>query len=265
MLGAEIHVDAWRPAADQQLVTARVADLIEACSDEWLEGSGPKGAWQDGALLAAFWDQAAVRLSDTTSYWRHHNPTATHIFKVAMTYTWGFKSLTWGDRKAKIDIDIRARPWNAARDFYEYLNDTETDHGPINPPSGTKPEQAKLMLSWNPASIPVTTSALDSKKSRVLVLSATTRPKQGFDRGTAMKDDEFNGAGPSLQVKPSTVYGSRDANMKIVAERVDIPEDVATGQRHKLIITFKNLSLKDNWKHEEGRPTFGTDSELFKV
>lgn len=72
-------------------------------------------------------DQAANRLSDTTSYWRHYSPTATHIFKVAMTYTtrfdpdgrgtpedqdqWGFRSLTWGDGKAKIDIDIRTKPW----------------------------------------------------------------------------------------------------------------------------------------------------------
>lgn len=72
-------------------------------------------------------DQAAIRLSDTTSYWRHCNLTPTQVFKVAMTYTarfdpmgrgatdeqqqWGFQRLTWGDRKAVINVDILARPW----------------------------------------------------------------------------------------------------------------------------------------------------------
>lgn len=72
-------------------------------------------------------DQAAVRLSDTTSYWRNRSLTPTQVFKVAMTYTtrfdpkgrgandqeqqWGFQRLTWGDRKAVINVDILARPW----------------------------------------------------------------------------------------------------------------------------------------------------------
>lgn len=54
MLGAEVQEPTWRPGANQAFVSARVADLIEACSDEWLEGEGPQGEWQDGALLAPF-------------------------------------------------------------------------------------------------------------------------------------------------------------------------------------------------------------------
>lgn len=155
MLGAEIQLDAWRPATNQQFVTARVAEIIEACCDEWLN------EWQDGPLLAPFCkclfknpialisnssvssyiqksvvrisdakligEQAAIRLADTASYWRHLSPSAVHIFKIAMTYTarfdrkgrgvteeqdqWGFIDLTWGGRKADIDADIRAKPW----------------------------------------------------------------------------------------------------------------------------------------------------------
>ncbi|KAJ4412451.1 hypothetical protein N0V82_008806 [Gnomoniopsis sp. IMI 355080] len=290
MLGAEVYEGTWRPAADQQFVTARVADLIEACCDEWLEGHGPKGEWQDGALLAPFWDQAAVRLSDTTSYWRHHNPTATHIFKATMTYTarfdpkgrgtteeedqWGFRTLTWGDRKAQIDIDIRAKPWNAARDFYEYLNDTENDYGPIKPPNGTKPEQAKAFLTWNPASIPVVASASVSKKAQApcppttppqtqgsdsdveMVGAGPVYEKQGTKSDTDMKDaapagDRSNDTGPCHQGERPTIYGPRDPDIKIVAERINIPEDVEASQGHKLIITFKNLDLKGKGKQEE--------------
>lgn len=72
-------------------------------------------------------DQVAARLSDTTSYWRHCNLNPTQVFKIAMTYTarfdpkgrgateeeqqWGFQRLTWGDRKAVINVEILARPW----------------------------------------------------------------------------------------------------------------------------------------------------------
>lgn len=68
MLGAEVHLDTWRPAADQRLVAVRVADVIEACCDEWLVGIGPKGSWQDGALLASFCECLSKR-----QHVRQHN------------------------------------------------------------------------------------------------------------------------------------------------------------------------------------------------
>lgn len=55
ILGAEVKLmENWRPAFDQRIVTTRVGDLLEACCDEWLNGTGPEGEWQDGSLLPGF-------------------------------------------------------------------------------------------------------------------------------------------------------------------------------------------------------------------
>lgn len=70
--------------------------------------------------------------------------------------------------------------------------------------------------------------------------------KQGT--AAAADDAESNEAGPSQQVKLPTVYGPRDHDVKITAERIYIPEDAETGEAHRLIVTFKNLDLKGKGK-----------------
>lgn len=119
----------YRPAQDQQFLSARVADVIEACCDEWLDNSEKDCDWQIGPLLASFWTRAAARLAESTSYWSARHPSALEVYKIAMAYTarfdpggrgavpdedmWGFRlgDLTWGERKAKIDVDMLAQPW----------------------------------------------------------------------------------------------------------------------------------------------------------
>lgn len=67
MLGAEVNlVGSYRPAFDQRLVANKVADILEACSDEWLngyafvkgvdgkEGEVKEGGWQEGPITADF-------------------------------------------------------------------------------------------------------------------------------------------------------------------------------------------------------------------
>lgn len=124
----EIQENQFRPAHDQKLLSTRVAQVIEACCDEWLEGTGGED-WQSGPLLPRFWDMAAMRLTDSTKYWSAQRPRAVTVYKMAMAYTsrfdpkgrgatyendlWGFVTgdLTWGDRKAEIKIDLLANPW----------------------------------------------------------------------------------------------------------------------------------------------------------
>lgn len=131
VLGAEVAAEGgqYRPAPDQQFLSARVADVIEACCDEWLDDSEDGRDWQSGPLLAEFWARAATRLTDSTSYWSSRRPSAAEMYKIAMAYTarfdpdgrgatqdedlWGFRlgDLTWGKRKAEIDVDLLAKPW----------------------------------------------------------------------------------------------------------------------------------------------------------
>lgn len=77
MLGAEVELQKgwdpvrreWVPAFCQRLVANKVADVLEACADEWLNGEtefkGPdrqvhpdgvwwEGGWQEGPLLPEF-------------------------------------------------------------------------------------------------------------------------------------------------------------------------------------------------------------------
>lgn len=65
---------------------------------------------------------------------------------------------------------------------------------------------------------------------------------------TQMKDtarlDQSHVADPLAQAKLPTIYGPRNPDVKISAERTDISEGVQTGERIQLIIKFRNLNLK---------------------
>lgn len=129
MIGAEVQgKDRVYPAANQQYLSARIADVIEVCCDEWLDDSNGDD-WQMGPMTAKFWVKSAERLVIHSQYWRNYVPTAVEVYKIAMSYTarwdpkgrgaseesseWGFNlgSLTWGKRKAEIDVDLLAKPW----------------------------------------------------------------------------------------------------------------------------------------------------------
>lgn len=125
MLGVEVPNGAtsWHPADNQQMCTARIADMIDSCNDEWLDN------WQECAMTASFWEAATERLLCLNRWWSHMAPNSQHVYKIVMTYTarwdakgqgfvkngeeWGFLlgDLTWGDRKAEIDPDWFAKPW----------------------------------------------------------------------------------------------------------------------------------------------------------
>lgn len=130
LLGAQYQLDGHKkplPAKDQKIVAHRVADVIEACIDEWLDN------WQDGPLRSAFWDNAAERLRCKLQCWSRLEPTASQVYKICMRYTaawdpngrgctqeddfWGFRlgDLTWGSVKAEIDRDLLAKPWDYER------------------------------------------------------------------------------------------------------------------------------------------------------
>lgn len=55
--------------------------------------------------------------------------------------------------------------------------------------------------------------------------------------------DESNCAGLAQYVKRPTLYGPRDPGLRITAERIDIPANFQTGEHHKLMVKFKNISL----------------------
>lgn len=117
------------PASDQRLVCVRVANVIEACCDEWLED------WQDQALTSDFWADAAERLRCYDKHWAAINATPVQVNAICMAYTgrwdatgrgdaptddeasWGFElgELTWGKAKAGIDPDLFAKPWEYER------------------------------------------------------------------------------------------------------------------------------------------------------
>lgn len=113
----------WRPNVNQQATAARVADILEDCCDEYYD------AWQDGKVTGQYWERVSERLINRNKWWSHFKPTATQVYKIAMTYIahwdpkgrgyvaeddmWGFQlgELTWGDRRAEIDPDLFAKPW----------------------------------------------------------------------------------------------------------------------------------------------------------
>lgn len=119
----EHETGVWHPNSTQQRTTARVADVIEDCCDEYYDN------WQDGPMTKKYWVQVSERLSLKNSWWKHFAPTPIQVFKIAMTYMvrwdpngmgttparemWGFQlgSLTWGKRRAQIDMDLFAKPW----------------------------------------------------------------------------------------------------------------------------------------------------------
>lgn len=117
------------PASDQRLVCVRVANVIEACCDEWLEH------WQGEALTSYFWAEAAERLRCYNRQWTAFSLTPIQVNTICMAYTghwdpngrggapeddeasWGFElgELTWGKAKAEIDPDLFAKPWEYER------------------------------------------------------------------------------------------------------------------------------------------------------
>lgn len=114
------------PASDQKDVCVRVADVIEACCDEWLDH------WQEKPLTSEFWADAAERLRCFNKFWGNIVLTPAHVHIICMAYTsrwdengrgdapegdWGFKlgELTWGKVKAQIDPDFFAKPWEYER------------------------------------------------------------------------------------------------------------------------------------------------------
>lgn len=119
----EFEENTWRPNVNQQATAARIADVLEDCCDEYYD------AWQDGPLSGQYWEAVSVRLTARNKWWANFKPTATQVYKIAMTYVaywdengqgnvtddnmWGFQlgSLTWGNRRAEIDQDLLAKPW----------------------------------------------------------------------------------------------------------------------------------------------------------
>lgn len=55
--------------------------------------------------------------------------------------------------------------------------------------------------------------------------------------------DESKYAGLTHQVKHSTLYGPRDSSLRITAKRVDIPMNVQSGERQRLMVNFRNIGL----------------------
>lgn len=130
LVGASYELEGHKkpvPAKSQRIVAHRVADVIEACIDEWLDN------WQEGPVLSEFWDAATERLRCKLRYWERLSPTPVQVYKICMRYTaawdpngrgytkeqeqWGFKlgELTWGPVKADIDPDLFAKPWDYQR------------------------------------------------------------------------------------------------------------------------------------------------------
>lgn len=117
------------PASNQGPVCIRVAEVIEACCDEWLDN------WQDFALTSDFWSEAAECLRCHNKHWSANNPTPVQVNTICLAYTlhwdengrgratdddeasWGFErgELTWGKDKAEIDPDLFAQPWEYER------------------------------------------------------------------------------------------------------------------------------------------------------
>lgn len=144
------------------------------------------------------------------------------------------------------------------RDFYEYLRDTEKDYGPIKPPNGTKPEQARFFLTWNPAAVRLTPSTKSSKHNPASLPFNTPLPTQGTDNDVEMVDadslhygqvtgttnmDDSKYSGLSHQVKHPTLYERRDSSLRITAERMDIPKNIQTGELQRLMVKFSNIGL----------------------
>ncbi|KAK7731208.1 hypothetical protein SLS63_005483 [Diaporthe eres] len=121
------------PASNQHFVCVRVANVIEACCDEWLEH------WQGEALTSYFWAEAAERLRCYNKHWAAFNLTPVQVNTICMAYTghwdpngrggapdddeasWGFElaELTWGKAKAEIDPDLFAKPWDEAPEGFK--------------------------------------------------------------------------------------------------------------------------------------------------
>ncbi|ROW08298.1 hypothetical protein VMCG_03198 [Cytospora schulzeri] len=238
LLSAQYELDGHRkpiPAKNQKVVADRVADVIEACIDEWLDN------WQDGPLLSAFWTNATERLRCKLLYWSRRTPSPSQVYKICMRYTaawdpngrgctteddfWGFKlgDLTWGG--------------NAARDFFEDVNDTKNDYGPIQAARGVKASTA-------------------GTNSRIRILAGS--PVRATSRGDSEKRERFEtteepplqnsgvagGAGAENVI---IVYGPRrreDGDVK--REKVKATVDLSVVGR--VLVTFHNLDLKGKRK-----------------
>lgn len=56
--------------------------------------------------------------------------------------------------------------------------------------------------------------------------------------------NESKYAGLAHLVKHPTLYGPRDPSLRITAERVDLPVNVQTGERQRLMVNFRNIGLR---------------------
>ncbi|KAG6363603.1 hypothetical protein INS49_008704 [Diaporthe citri] len=231
------------PASSQRLVCVRVANVIEACCDEWLED------WQGEALTSDFWAEAAERLRCYNKHWAAANPTPIQVNTICMAYTghwdpngrggapdddeasWGFElgELTWGKAKADIDPNLFAKPWD----------ETETNVGPIQNAVGARNHDRNRPPNRR-------------RGGRSLV--APSQAPEGFrPRAVAMNEPHQFFLGD--EGDPVIVYGPRRANNEKV-ERDVVGRVKATIDRSdpkRLLVTFSGLVFKGKGGGEESQ------------
>lgn len=131
--------------------------------------------------------------------------------------------------------------------------------------SGIKPEQAQILLVWDPASQPLAGTKPKLAPTPAASAGPAGPPQtQGTDSDVEMQDapaaakneqneneNENENKNKNKKTKLPTVYGARDPSVKITAERVDVPEDAATNEPARLLIKFKNLDLKGKGKEKQ--------------
>ncbi|KAL1881347.1 hypothetical protein Daus18300_001200 [Diaporthe australafricana] len=238
ILGARVELADHKkamPAGNQKDVCVRIADVIEACCDEWLDD------WQEKALTDEFWVDAAERLRCSNKFWANTVPTPVQVHMICMSYTtrwdengrgdapeadWGFElgELTWGKVKAQIDPDFFAKPWNyeraSARDFSEYVKDSETNFGPIQDAAGL--------------SIADKNTSTNRRGGRPLA-----RPGEASD-GSKPAADPIIVSGPHRTIEKGKDNGPNA--MKVTIDRSD-PK--------RLMVTFSRSVCKENGGTQE--------------
>lgn len=266
------------PASNQRQVCVRVANVIEACCDEWLDD------WQDEALTSDFWAEAAERLRCYDKHWAAVNPTPVQVNTICMAYTghwdengrgsppdddeasWGFElsKLTWGTVKAQIDPDLFAKPWeyerackslvflsssslrsaytnttisteNAARDFFEYVNETETNFGPIQRAVGARNNNRNHRRSGRSLVAPC--EAPGGSRPRAVALDV---PHQFILRDDG---DPVIVCGPR-RINNEKVEGNIASGVKATIDRSD-PK--------RLLVTFSGLVFEGRDRGEENQ------------
>ncbi|ROW00875.1 hypothetical protein VPNG_08260 [Cytospora leucostoma] len=258
LLGAQVELEGHKkpvPAKDQKVVVHRVADVIEACIDEWLE------KWQDGPLLPDFWEDAAERLRCQTKFWQQVSPTPSQVYKVCMRYTaiwdpkgrgcteeedpWGFKlgDLTWGN--------------NAARDFFEDINDTENDYGPIKPPKKARITDTTGLARTRTANVPSSSASSEGSSDedvRAEGAKKTTSQRDSVaDPSSTNESRQSTAAAVAGGKRTVIVYGPRRSNNDGGGEgNAKVKVTLDTSETNRLIVTFHNVDLKSKKKNRKG-------------